>query len=164
MGLSAAITYLVERMIASGHIRRESDPSDRRKVILRYAEHGIAVARTFFTPLADQSHAALADLPDENLAAAHRVLTTLCDAMRTFQAELSARTGAPDQGRRPHGAEAWRCAPEGTRSRTTQRWQIVPATTQSWRRRSSTLGQRQLGDQLAGRPGGAAAGLDCEHQ
>ena len=33
MGLSgAAITYLVERMIASGHLRRESDPADRRKV------------------------------------------------------------------------------------------------------------------------------------
>ena len=33
MGLSAAaITYLVERMIASGHIRRDSDPADRRKV------------------------------------------------------------------------------------------------------------------------------------
>ena len=42
MGMSgAAITYLVERMIASGHFRRESDPSDRRKVILRVADDGI---------------------------------------------------------------------------------------------------------------------------
>ena len=32
MGMSgAAITYLVERMIDSGHIRRDSDPADRRK-------------------------------------------------------------------------------------------------------------------------------------
>ena len=54
MGVSgAAITYLVERMIASGHLRRESDPADRRKVILRYADHGMHVARAFFTPLAD---------------------------------------------------------------------------------------------------------------
>ncbi|HEX4390535.1 MAG TPA: helix-turn-helix domain-containing protein, partial [Mycobacterium sp.] len=38
MGLSgAAITYLVDRMMASGHITRESDPGDRRKVILRYS-------------------------------------------------------------------------------------------------------------------------------
>ena len=48
MGVSgAAITYLVERMIASGHVRRESDPADRRKVILRVADHGLLVARGF---------------------------------------------------------------------------------------------------------------------
>jgi hypothetical protein len=55
MGVSgAAITYLVERMIASGHFRRESDPSDRRKVILRVADDGMSVARGFFTPCRTQ--------------------------------------------------------------------------------------------------------------
>jgi DNA-binding MarR family transcriptional regulator len=91
VGLSgAAITYLVERMIESGHIRRESDPGDRRKVILRYAEHGMTVARAFFTPLASHSRGAMADLPDEDLVAAHRVFTAMIDAMRAFQAELNA--------------------------------------------------------------------------
>ncbi len=86
MGLSgAAITYLVERMIASGHIRRESDPADRRKVILRYDEHGMAVARGFFLPLSEHTRSALAHLPDEDLAAAHRVFTALVEAMRAFQ-------------------------------------------------------------------------------
>ncbi|WP_372441131.1 MarR family winged helix-turn-helix transcriptional regulator [Mycolicibacterium mengxianglii] len=89
MGVSAsAITYLVERMIASGHLRRESDPRDRRKVILRYDEHGMAVARGFFTPLAQHTHTALAELPDEDLAAAHRVFAALADAMRAFQVSL----------------------------------------------------------------------------
>lgn len=32
----AAITYLVDRMIDAGHIRREPDPQDRRKTLLRY--------------------------------------------------------------------------------------------------------------------------------
>jgi len=90
MGVSgAAITYLVERMIASDHIRRESDPTDRRKVLLRYADHGMAVARSFFTPLAGHTHAAMADLPDEDLAAAHRVFTALIAAMRAFEEELN---------------------------------------------------------------------------
>ncbi|CAN5833995.1 hypothetical protein BH10ACT9_BH10ACT9_24270 [soil metagenome] len=90
MGVSgAAITYLVERMIASGHIRRESDPADRRKVILRYDEPGMAVARDFFTPLAQHTHTALADLPEEDLAAAHRVFLALVDAMRAFQHRLN---------------------------------------------------------------------------
>ena len=89
MGISgAAITYLVERMIRSGHIRREADPGDRRKVILRYADHGMSVARAFFTPLAGYNHAALAELPDSDLAAAHRVFTAVIDAMRAFADEL----------------------------------------------------------------------------
>lgn len=91
MGVSgAAITYLVERMIDSGHIRRDFDPDDRRKVLLRYADHGMTVARAFFTPLAGHTHDAMAGLPDDDLVAAHRTFTALIDAMRAFRAELGA--------------------------------------------------------------------------
>ncbi|GAY18249.1 MarR family winged helix-turn-helix transcriptional regulator [Mycobacterium sp. shizuoka-1] len=94
MGLSgAAITYLVERMIESGHLRRDSDPADRRKVILRYADHGIEVGRAFFTPLAGHTHGALSTLPDEDLAAAHRVFSAVLSAMTTFRSELSEPAG-----------------------------------------------------------------------
>ncbi len=89
MGTSgAAITYLVERMIASGHVLRDSDPGDRRKVMLRVADQGMAVAREFFSPLAEHSHDALAGLPDSDLAAAHRVFAALTDAMGTFRSRL----------------------------------------------------------------------------
>ena len=94
MGMSgAAITYLVERMIASGHLRRESDPADRRKVILRVADHGMHVARGFFTPLAEHTRHALAGVSDEDLAAAHRTFTAVIDAMRAFRDELDAMPG-----------------------------------------------------------------------
>lgn len=86
MGTSAAaVTYLVERMIASGHLRREVHPDDRRKVILRYDDHGLAVARDFFTPLQRINSDALADLPDSDLDSAHRVLTALVGGMREFR-------------------------------------------------------------------------------
>jgi DNA-binding MarR family transcriptional regulator len=89
MGLSgAAITYLVDRLIESGHIRRDSHPADRRKVILRHSDPGLATARSFFTPLGLHTHAALDYLPDADLAAAHRVFAALIDAMRHFQTEL----------------------------------------------------------------------------
>lgn len=89
MGMSgAAITYLVERMIIAGHFRRESDPADRRKVILRVAERGMAVARGFFTPLAEHNRRALAPLPDADLHAAHRTVTAIIDGMRAFRAQL----------------------------------------------------------------------------
>jgi len=89
MGMSgAAITYLVERMITSGHMQRDSDPSDRRKVILRVADDGRAVARGFFTPLSEHTHRALAALPDDDLLTAHRTFAALIDAMRAFRTEL----------------------------------------------------------------------------
>lgn len=41
---SAAITYLVERMTAADHIRREPDPADRRRAQLRYTAGGLELA------------------------------------------------------------------------------------------------------------------------
>jgi MarR family transcriptional regulator, organic hydroperoxide resistance regulator len=89
MGLSAAaITYLVERMIDSGHIRRESDPADRRKVILRHADHNPDMADAFFAPLAAHTRVAMAELPDADLWAGHGVLTALIEGMRRFHDEI----------------------------------------------------------------------------
>ncbi len=90
MGLSgAAITYLVDRMMESGHITRESDPGDRRKVILRYSDSGLATARAFFAPLGSHTQDAMQDLPDEDLSAAGRVFTALIEAMRRYQDDIS---------------------------------------------------------------------------
>lgn len=89
MGMSgAAITYLVERMIGSDHVRRESHPADRRKVILHVADHGMDVARGFFTPLAEHTRHALAGISDDDLAAAHRTFEALVDAMRAFRGDF----------------------------------------------------------------------------
>lgn len=95
MGLSgAAITYLVDRMMASGHITREPDPADRRKVVLRYSDSGLETARAFFAPLGSLSHDAMADLPDTDLHAATRVFAALIEAMRQYQADLASCTQA----------------------------------------------------------------------
>src|ERR1700756_1718632 len=97
MGLSgAAITYLVDRMMASGHITRQSDPADRRKVILRYSDSGLATARAFFAPLGAHSHEAMQGLSDEDLCAASRVFTALIAAMRRYQDDLSS-SKAPER-------------------------------------------------------------------
>ncbi|MEE2852075.1 MAG: MarR family winged helix-turn-helix transcriptional regulator [Actinomycetota bacterium] len=89
MGLSgSAITYLVDRLIDAGHIRRDDDPADRRKVVLRNDESGLATARSFFSPLNAHTRVALAELPDTDLSAAHRVFAAVIDALRRFQHEL----------------------------------------------------------------------------
>lgn len=101
MGVSgAAITYFVERMIASGHIVRGSDPADRRKVLLRVAGHGAAVAREFFTPLAEHTSVTLGEISDHDLQAAHRVFGALIDAMQRFRADIE---DVPEPGV-PHGS------------------------------------------------------------
>lgn len=85
----AAITYLVDRMIDAGHIRREPDPDDRRKWLLRYQESGMSLAHAFFKPLGAHLSAAMADLSDKDLVAAHRVFAAMIDAMTTFEDELA---------------------------------------------------------------------------
>jgi DNA-binding MarR family transcriptional regulator len=84
----AAITYLVDRMIDAGHIRRESDPADRRKALIRYEASGMELAQGFFAPLGVHLRAALADLPDEDLAAAHRVFSAMIAAMSSFEGDF----------------------------------------------------------------------------
>jgi DNA-binding MarR family transcriptional regulator len=81
----AAITYLVERMTGDGHLRRESDPNDRRKVILRYGERGMEVSRRFFAVLGQRNQDAMAHLPDADLEAAHRTFCAMVGAMRSFR-------------------------------------------------------------------------------
>jgi DNA-binding MarR family transcriptional regulator len=93
MGLSgAAMAQLVERITGSGHVGREEDPHDRRKVVLRYSVHGRDAARRFFAPLAERNHTAMRHLSDSDLAAAHRVFLALIEAMAQFRAELAPAT------------------------------------------------------------------------
>jgi DNA-binding MarR family transcriptional regulator len=100
MGVSAAaITYLVDRMIEAGHIRREADPADRRKALLRYEDSGMALAHTFFSPLGKHLRSAIADLPDKDLIAAHRVFTAMIGAMSEFEDELLAGGDASSRAR-----------------------------------------------------------------
>ena len=91
----AAITYLVDRMIDAGHVRRESDPLDRRKARLRYEESGMELAQRFFRPLGTHLSAALAGLPDRALLAAHRVFGAMLAAMSTFEAKIAVHNSKP---------------------------------------------------------------------
>jgi DNA-binding MarR family transcriptional regulator len=91
----AAITYLVDRMIDAGHVRRESDPLDRRKARLRYEASGMELAHGFFNPLGAHLRAALAGLSDRDLLAAHRVFGAMIAAMSTFEAEIANHQSKP---------------------------------------------------------------------
>lgn len=97
----AAVTYLVDRMVEAGHIRREADPADRRKSLLRYESGGMALARAFFGPLGARVKGAVAELPDKDLAAAHRVFSAMAEAMAAFESDLATKRRGTARGTRP---------------------------------------------------------------
>jgi DNA-binding MarR family transcriptional regulator len=81
IGLSgAAITYLLDRSAHRGHLRRDADPGDRRKIVITLAEAGVRAVREFATRLHRHRRTHLAGLPDEDLAAAIRVIRALIAA------------------------------------------------------------------------------------
>jgi DNA-binding MarR family transcriptional regulator len=104
----AAVTYLVDRMVDAGHIRREADPGDRRKSLLRSEAHGMAVGRAFFRPLGAHLRSAVADMHDKDLVAAHRVLTAMTEAMSTFEEELKAPRRRPAKSKTARSSQARR--------------------------------------------------------
>jgi hypothetical protein len=61
----------------------------------------MSLAHAFFRPLGAHLSAAMADLSDKDLDAAHRVFTAMIDAMTTFEGELAKRPteSSPSLGR-----------------------------------------------------------------
>lgn len=96
---SGAVTYLVERLVSSGHVVRESDPNDRRKVLLARSSEGKALCREFNTPLGSLVHVALAEFSPEELDAASRVLARFQRAGELYQEELSEAAVAAGRAR-----------------------------------------------------------------
>lgn len=72
-----AVTYSVDRLVASGHVTRERDERDGRRVVLRIAPHGHDVAVAFFGPLGRAHSDALASYTDEELRVCARFLGDL---------------------------------------------------------------------------------------
>lgn len=85
---SGAVTGVVDRLVRSGHVRREADPDDRRVVRLRHDESGLTLARRFFGPLADRTHAVLDDHSIAELRLVESFLARVSAAMADYRAEL----------------------------------------------------------------------------
>lgn len=84
----AATTYAVDRLVASGHVVRERDPADGRRVLLRYAQAGLDVAAGFFGPLGLAHSQALDGFGENELKAAAEVLQEIDRALVGFEHRL----------------------------------------------------------------------------
>lgn len=77
----ASVTALVDRLEVVGHLRRERDPQDRRRVVLRAGEDASRLGGQYFGSLAQRIDAATSDFSDEDLAAVTRYLSAAIEAV-----------------------------------------------------------------------------------
>ncbi|MEU8297397.1 MarR family transcriptional regulator [Micromonospora sp. NPDC048909] len=98
---SGSVTALIDRLERAGHIRRDRDTADRRKVFLRYADPGAALAMEFFRPLGRRTDAVMAAFSDDELQVVHRFLGAMVESMREHRDEM--RAARPEPPARPTG-------------------------------------------------------------
>lgn len=82
---SGATTAVVDRLERAGHLRRDRDPSDRRKVRLRWAEHGMAVAQNFFGGLLPLRDSVMGSMTDAELDVVRRFLASMSDGIAAYR-------------------------------------------------------------------------------
>jgi len=78
---SASVTALVDRLEKVGHVRRERDPEDRRRVALQISESAMAAGGEHFGGLARDLVAAMGAYSDDELTVVRRFLTEMTDVI-----------------------------------------------------------------------------------
>lgn len=91
---AGAVTYVVDRLTASGHVAREADPADGRRVLLRFAPHGREVAGAFFGPLGRAHSVAMEAYTPDELRTCLRFLRDVNGALAHFDESLRTPPGA----------------------------------------------------------------------
>lgn len=96
LGLSTgAVTTLIDRLEREGHVRRERDTTDRRRVIIHYDQAGLELAARFFQPLGLHHSAATSDFTPEELLVVERYLTATIESFRSYREQLAAESADP---------------------------------------------------------------------
>ncbi|MDJ0363183.1 MarR family transcriptional regulator [Rhodococcus sp. H29-C3] len=67
--ITGAITHMINRLEAVGYVRRISDPTDRRRVVVEASEAGLAKAAAGYIGLDARSRETLGDFTTEQLRA-----------------------------------------------------------------------------------------------
>ncbi|MDN5933789.1 MAG: MarR family transcriptional regulator, partial [Pseudonocardia sp.] len=84
----ASVTALVDRMVAAGHVRREPDPTDRRRVLLTVEPAAVHLGEQFFRPLADDLFVMMERYSDDDLRLIAQFLGQSIDVVRNHLARL----------------------------------------------------------------------------
>lgn len=90
LGLTTgAVTTLIDRLERDGHVRRERDTADRRRVIVHYDQSGLELAGRFFRPLGLHHDAATSSFTPEELEIVKRYLAATIESFRSYRDQLA---------------------------------------------------------------------------
>lgn len=92
---SGSVTALLDRLERAGHVRRDRTPTDRRKVLVHYADRGAAVAAEFFRPLGRRTDAVMSEFTDDDLEIVHRFVTAIRATLREHRDAVRAARPEP---------------------------------------------------------------------
>jgi DNA-binding MarR family transcriptional regulator len=76
---SGAVTRMIDRLERAGYVARESDPTDRRRVIVRVDPDRIQEAVAFFGPMQQAAHDLYARYSDDELRLLLDFLERACE-------------------------------------------------------------------------------------
>ncbi|MFJ8961767.1 MarR family winged helix-turn-helix transcriptional regulator [Lentzea sp. NPDC102401] len=90
LNLSAsATTSVLDRLEKAGHLTRERDPDDRRRVELQVLDRATALAATFFQPLAREYAAVWGEMSDADRQVVARFLVATAEATARVRRAVS---------------------------------------------------------------------------
>lgn len=78
---SSSVTALVDRLVKLGHLRRERDPADRRRVLLVLEQQAHTMGWSFFGPLIHGARATMDDFDEAELSVVERFLRAMTDVV-----------------------------------------------------------------------------------
>jgi DNA-binding MarR family transcriptional regulator len=78
---SSSVTALVDRMERLGHLRRQRDPDDRRRVLVQLQDQAHELGWSFFGPLIRAAVTAMRDFNETELATVERFLQTMTEVV-----------------------------------------------------------------------------------
>jgi DNA-binding MarR family transcriptional regulator len=85
---SASATVLVDRLVAAGHLTREPDPQDGRRVTLRSTDHARQEIRQALTPLVDRVEQIAGQLDDDQVRTVLGFLHEVIEAMHDYATDV----------------------------------------------------------------------------
>ena len=89
---SGATTRVIDSLVAAGHARREADPTDRRRVLIKLSPAAERVVDSSFEQLREQAKVLLESYQDEELETVARFLADVRSLIRAHTRRLSQRT------------------------------------------------------------------------
>ncbi len=90
---SAAMTSVLDRLEASGHLQRHPSPVDRRQLVLSSTPSARATGREMFDPMVEHMMPVLGEYSEEQIALFEEMIVKLTDAIAAAREEVQAAEG-----------------------------------------------------------------------